>query len=306
MSTSDRPATLCEAFQRTAADRSRRRCAATPWRHTDLDLARVRRTGSPGRGRPGRSRRPARRHGVADDGQPRRVLSARGGRTTRRRHLVLRLQHPARRAVGVPVRQRRHQGGDVRGAVCRADPCQRGRHRAHRLPRRLARGHAVGRRPHRRRCRRLRLRVLLAGSATRRRGHADLHVGHHRQSQGCGDDPRQPAVPGVRGRRGARRASSATGPRRSCRRRTSPTGWARCTSRRCSAPRSPPCSDARAIAAALPDVRPTIWGAVPRVWEKLKAAIEFAAANEPDETKRMGLQWGAGGGREEGRGAGRR
>ena len=51
-------------------------------------------------------------------------------------------------------------------------------------------------------------------------------------------------------------------------------------------------SDPRAIAAALPDVRPTIWGAVPRVWEKLKAAIEFAAANEPDETKRMGLQWG--------------
>src|ERR1700739_3712713 len=50
--------------------------------------------------------------------------------------------------------------------------------------------------------------------------------------------------------------------------------------------------DARAIAAALPDVRPTIWGAVPRVWEKLKAAIEFAAANEPDETKRQGLQWG--------------
>ena len=51
-------------------------------------------------------------------------------------------------------------------------------------------------------------------------------------------------------------------------------------------------SDPRAIAAALPDVRPTIWGAVPRVWEKLKAAIEFAAANEPDETKRTGLQWG--------------
>ena len=49
--------------------------------------------------------------------------------------------------------------------------------------------------------------------------------------------------------------------------------------------------DARAIAAALPDVRPTIWGAVPRVWEKLKAAIEFAVANEPDETKRQGLQW---------------
>jgi long-subunit acyl-CoA synthetase (AMP-forming) len=51
-------------------------------------------------------------------------------------------------------------------------------------------------------------------------------------------------------------------------------------------------ADGRAIAAALPDVRPTIWGAVPRVWEKLKAAIEFAAANEPDDAKRRGLQWG--------------
>ena len=50
-------------------------------------------------------------------------------------------------------------------------------------------------------------------------------------------------------------------------------------------------SDARTIAAALPDVRPTIWGAVPRVWEKLRAAIEFAVAHEPDEAKRQALQW---------------
>jgi long-chain acyl-CoA synthetase len=50
-------------------------------------------------------------------------------------------------------------------------------------------------------------------------------------------------------------------------------------------------SDARAIAAALSDARPTTWGAVPRVWEKLKAAIEFAVAHEPDETKRQALQW---------------
>lgn len=49
--------------------------------------------------------------------------------------------------------------------------------------------------------------------------------------------------------------------------------------------------DARAIAAALPDVRPTIWGAVPRVWEKLKAGIEFTVANESDETRRQALQW---------------
>jgi long-chain acyl-CoA synthetase len=50
-------------------------------------------------------------------------------------------------------------------------------------------------------------------------------------------------------------------------------------------------SDAREIAAALSDARPTIWGAVPRVWEKLKAAIEFAVVHEPDEAKRRGLQW---------------
>lgn len=50
-------------------------------------------------------------------------------------------------------------------------------------------------------------------------------------------------------------------------------------------------SDAREIAAALSDVHPTIWAAVPRVWEKLKAAIEFATTHEPDETKRQALQW---------------
>ncbi|MEU3648853.1 fatty acid--CoA ligase FadD11 [Lentzea sp. NPDC034063] len=49
--------------------------------------------------------------------------------------------------------------------------------------------------------------------------------------------------------------------------------------------------DARQIAAALPDCRPTIWGAVPRVWEKLKAGIEAAVAAEQDETRRQGLQW---------------
>ncbi|MEE2854364.1 MAG: fatty acid--CoA ligase FadD11 [Actinomycetota bacterium] len=52
-----------------------------------------------------------------------------------------------------------------------------------------------------------------------------------------------------------------------------------------------PVADARAVAAALPDVRPTVWGAVPRVWEKLKAAIEFVVANEADETKRQALRW---------------
>jgi long-subunit acyl-CoA synthetase (AMP-forming) len=49
--------------------------------------------------------------------------------------------------------------------------------------------------------------------------------------------------------------------------------------------------DVGAIAAALPDVRPTVWAAVPRVWEKLKAAIEFGVENEPDEQRRAALRW---------------
>ncbi len=49
--------------------------------------------------------------------------------------------------------------------------------------------------------------------------------------------------------------------------------------------------DPRAIAAALPDVRPTVWAGVPRVWEKLRTGIEFAVGNETDLLKRHALQW---------------
>jgi long-subunit acyl-CoA synthetase (AMP-forming) len=48
-------------------------------------------------------------------------------------------------------------------------------------------------------------------------------------------------------------------------------------------------ADARQVAAVLPDVRPTIWGAVPRVVEKLKAALEAGGITDPgvlpDEAK---------------------
>jgi long-chain acyl-CoA synthetase len=50
-------------------------------------------------------------------------------------------------------------------------------------------------------------------------------------------------------------------------------------------------TDGRAIVAALPDVRPTVWGAVPRVWEKLKAGIEFTVSHEQDEVRRQDLEW---------------
>ncbi|ODR08263.1 AMP-dependent synthetase [Mycolicibacillus koreensis] len=50
-------------------------------------------------------------------------------------------------------------------------------------------------------------------------------------------------------------------------------------------------ADPAAIAAALPDVRPTVWAGVPRVWEKLKAGIEFAVQAETDPQRRDALGW---------------
>ncbi|MBF6467433.1 long-chain fatty acid--CoA ligase [Nocardia beijingensis] len=52
--------------------------------------------------------------------------------------------------------------------------------------------------------------------------------------------------------------------------------------------------DRSLLPAALADVHPTIWGAVPRVWEKLKAAIEFSVAAEPDHARRVALEWALG------------
>jgi len=50
-------------------------------------------------------------------------------------------------------------------------------------------------------------------------------------------------------------------------------------------------ADIRAVAPALADIRPTIWGAVPRVWEKIKAALEARIDSEPDEERRRAMQW---------------
>lgn len=51
-----------------------------------------------------------------------------------------------------------------------------------------------------------------------------------------------------------------------------------------------PLADAKALLGALNDVRPTIFGGVPRVWEKLKAGIEAMVSYEPDQAKRQAVQ----------------
>jgi long-subunit acyl-CoA synthetase (AMP-forming) len=50
-------------------------------------------------------------------------------------------------------------------------------------------------------------------------------------------------------------------------------------------------SDPRDVAAALPEVRPTVWGSVPRVWEKLKAGLEAAIDSDPDPARKQAVRW---------------
>ncbi|HYZ70044.1 MAG TPA: long-chain fatty acid--CoA ligase, partial [Thermoleophilaceae bacterium] len=51
------------------------------------------------------------------------------------------------------------------------------------------------------------------------------------------------------------------------------------------------CPDPRQIAAYLPEVRPTWWFSVPRVWEKLKAGLEASFAGEEDENRKAAIEW---------------
>ncbi|MGQ0575661.1 MAG: AMP-dependent synthetase/ligase [Pseudonocardia sp.] len=49
--------------------------------------------------------------------------------------------------------------------------------------------------------------------------------------------------------------------------------------------------DARALFAVLPEVRPTLFGGVPRIFEKLKAGLEARFAAESDPQKSAGIAW---------------
>lgn len=50
------------------------------------------------------------------------------------------------------------------------------------------------------------------------------------------------------------------------------------------------CPDPRQVMAHMPEVRPTWFFAVPRIWEKLKAGLEAMVAGEQDEAKKAGLE----------------
>ena len=52
------------------------------------------------------------------------------------------------------------------------------------------------------------------------------------------------------------------------------------------------CPEVTQVFAHVADARPTRWGAVPRVWEKLKAALEAGIAADPDEAASRGRAGG--------------
>jgi long-chain acyl-CoA synthetase len=51
-----------------------------------------------------------------------------------------------------------------------------------------------------------------------------------------------------------------------------------------------PLADVKALPGALAEVRPTIFGGVPRVWEKLKAGVEALVAFEPDQARQQAVR----------------
>ena len=54
------------------------------------------------------------------------------------------------------------------------------------------------------------------------------------------------------------------------------------------------CPDPRQVVAYLPEVHPSWFFAVPRIWEKLKAAIEAGIEAEEDEQKQQATRWALG------------
>jgi long-chain acyl-CoA synthetase len=51
------------------------------------------------------------------------------------------------------------------------------------------------------------------------------------------------------------------------------------------------CPDPKQMVVYSIEVRPTAWGGVPRIWEKLKAALETGMAAEQDPEKRSATEW---------------
>ena len=264
--------------------RARRPGRAADARRRDLDHASPS-TPSASGGWPAASMRSAspRRHGRLHAHQPPGVPPARHGGDAPRRDPVLDLQHLLAGADRLPARRRRQPGDGRRGGVSRP---RRGRRSQH---------VGVGRAPDRARRRRPRTRSRSRSSrrleprprastsrprwravGARGRADADLHLRHHRPAQGRAAHPRQRAGAVPRARRGGELVH------RPAARSISFLPYAHIADRGLvhyaqmvwgHHDHLLPGPGARSSPTSL-DARPTRFGSVPRMWEKLKAALE--------------------------------
>jgi long-subunit acyl-CoA synthetase (AMP-forming) len=58
------------------------------------------------------------------------------------------------------------------------------------------------------------------------------------------------------------------------------------------------CGDPRQVGRLLPEVRPTVFAAVPRIWQKLKAGVEATLGAETDDARREAISWALATGRQ--------
>ncbi|KEP57706.1 fatty-acid--CoA ligase [Mycobacterium tuberculosis str. Beijing/DS6701] len=248
-------------------------------------MARLRGAGAAGRCRPGRFGSSARRHGLADDGEPDRVLPARRRCSARRRHLVFGVQHPARRAADLRVRQRGDQGGHLRATVRRSRSRQRCAHRTHRLRRWRAPGT-------------LSLTDLYAAASgdffdfeSTWRAVQPEDIVTLIYTSGTTGNPKGVemthanllfegyAIDEVLGIRFGDRVTSFLPSAHIADRMTG------LYLQEMFGTQVTAVADARTIAAALPDVRPTVWGAVPRVWDLVRGPLVMKGyRKEPAKT----------------------
>lgn len=290
MTTTERPTTMCEAFQRTAVMDPDAVALRTPggnqtmtWRDYAAQVRRVA-AGLAGLG--------VRRGDTVSLMMANRIeFYARRRCSARRRHLVFGVQHPARRAADLRVRQRGDQGGHLRATVRRSRSRQRCAHRTHRLRRWRAPGT-------------LSLTDLYAAASgdffdfeSTWRAVQPEDIVTLIYTSGTTGNPKGVemthanllfegyAIDEVLGIRFGDRVTSFLPSAHIADRMTG------LYLQEMFGTQVTAVADARTIAAALPDVRPTVWGAVPRVWEKLKAGIEFTVARETDEMKRQALAW---------------
>ena len=280
-------ATLCEAFQTTAAERPDAVALRTPGDGVSITWAeyaeRVPRIAA-GLAEP---RRRARRHGRADAHQPARSsTSPTPARCTSARPPFSVYNTSTPEQVEYLFGNAAQPGGDHRAGV----PAGRARGAAAVAGARAHRARSTATRTARSRSTQLeemgdvelRLRGGVARGRARRRRDADLHVGHDRPAEGRaahapqpdGRDPRRGGPPPDRAGRPDHLVPAVA--------RTSPTAGPRTTSRSMVFGFTLTCiADPRTVVQHLPEVRPTAWGSVPRIWEKMKAALEAQGVTDP-------------------------